>query len=563
MTLPSGAFFIDIALEDVDAKSPVDDTLATAIAEDLYYLKNNISGGGGSGGGFDWKVNGKLSSIRSRLPFRTIDGAWISASRTIANHAVFLELPGTSGTLEIDVRKYISPITPILEIEHQFESAISSISRAGASINTQSITRSTPQVSTQSISYWKTAISIDSIILLGSGKVRLNLATPTDADWKVGDYIKIDSATSGANNVTAKILFLNQDGGDNIVISNSGGVDQPAPAGNVNLQAFAYVLINPASTQFSAGEKALFASHTSGVNDGSFEIYKINQGANNIIVKNEVGVVQAGVAGTIDVLRFSYNYSSAVAADYVAGENALMASHTTPANNGNLPITNINLGGNNIVVYNPLGATQGGVAGTADTNRWIYALPNDPTTFFNAGEFINVIGATSSFNNGVFEVVEVSRSALDNLVVYNESGVTQGGAVGDLYHTRKILHFDSDLSAIYSTLSRVHIQNTSRGLADGVYDVVQVNRGGGANYNIVVEIEDAETQLSPAGRIELESKSIFSTRPTITYTGYKNQYSSNGVLDVTQKVIAANSMIAIDILQIPNGSPENLTVHIS
>jgi len=169
--LPSGATFIDIDLDQLDKKSPVDDDLMDAIGEDLYYLKNNLGGGGG-GGVLEWKVNGALNKLRRSLPFKRIDGAFVSAALTISRVRMFLENPGTAGTLECDIRKYKTPQTYIMGIDYQYTDSINSITQAGSASNTQSITLATPQVATQSITYWKSQINVQSMIYLGATCVK-------------------------------------------------------------------------------------------------------------------------------------------------------------------------------------------------------------------------------------------------------------------------------------------------------------------------------------------------------------------------------------------------------
>lgn len=562
MTLPSGAVFIDIALEQVDAKSPVDDVLMTSIDEDLYYLKNQLATS--SGGVYEWKVNGNLSSIASALPFRRIDAAFVMTARTLSGIGLFLDVPGTSGVLEVDVRKYRTPLTPIIGIDLQYSGSISSITRAGSSGSTQSIARATPQVNTQSISFWKSAINVNSVIYMGSNLWRYNLATAPDSDHKVGDSIKFASMTSGANNGTFTIVKINEDSGFNITIANSAGVAQTSAAGNAQLMAFAYTFTNPANASFVVGESAVFATHTTGANNGTFAIYAVNSGGNNLIIKNSAGVAQAGVAGTVDVLRFTYTLGATVSTDIQVGESALFATHTSAVNDGNLPVRAIS--GSTLTVYNVLGATQGGVAGTVNSNRWIYALGTDPSTSFSVGHTAYITGATSFLNNGIFTVVQINRLASNNLVFYNLLGATQVGAAGTITHTRRIIKFSSDQSAVFAvTTSRIAVKNIPDGaLLNKEYTVVEVNRGGGANFNIVINDSTglSVAQASPAGRVVFESRSVFSTRPTITIID-DLQIGTDGVLDTTEKTVAANRVLAMEILQLPSGNPQNLSVHVS
>lgn len=550
--------YISISSSQTAAKAPVDQTLMDDIRLDLDFLNTGVSASGVS----KFNVNGPLSVLRQSLPDRRRDGAIQTAAKTFSSYGVYLEKPGTSGTLEIDVRKYRTPNTPIIGIDYQYSQAINSIALAGSALNTQSISKATPQVATQSISFWKATINVSSIIAIGGGFWRYNLAAAVDADWAAGDYVTFASCTTGANNGLFQIQRLGDDGGNNVIIYNGNGVAQTGAAGTAQLMAMAYTLIDPADANFNPGESALFASHTTAANNGTFAIYGINKGGNNIIVKNSAGVVQAGVAGTCDALRWTYTYGSAVTAtDYVVGETANMASHTTSGNNGNLSIVGVNVGGNNIVVYNVSGALQAGVAGTANTNRWVYALPTDPTSSFSAGQTFVAVSTASSANAGTFTVKQINRSAINNLVVYNTIGVSQVGAAGTLNHTRRVIKFSADQSAIYSTASRAELRNLADQSALAAYDVVEVNRGGGSNFNIVVDSNAVTTQASPCGRVAIESRSLFSTRPSFSITN-DLVTATNGVFG-TEAVVSAGLLLGIEILQVPLGAPTNLVVQIN
>lgn len=565
MTFPSGASFLPITLEQLDRKSPVDEDLMTAIGEDLYYLLNQLAGGGSGTGVFDFKVNGNLGLLSNLLPFRRIDGAFVSAGQTLSRFGGHLEIPGVSGTLEFDVRKYRTPLTPVTGIDYQFQSSINSITKAGASGSTQSITRATPQVSTQSITFWKAAINIQSIISVNNNLWRYNLLTAPDSDWQVGDYVIFASATNAANNGIFQIVAINSDNFPSITVLNASGVAQTTAAGTANLQAFSYNLTNPANAAFVVGEKAAFASHTSALNDGSFTLYAVNSAGNNLIVKNSVGLVQGGAAGNINVLRFTYTLGATVSTDIVVGETALFAAHTSSANDGNLPVRAVS--GSTLTVYNVLGVIQGGVAGTVNSNRWIYALATDPSTSFVVGERFYADGVTSTDNSGTKTVVQINRSATNNLVVWNELGVTQAGAAGTATHTKRLIKFASDQSAIYTAaLSRIAL----RGVVDQKYvgalefTVLEVNRGGGANFNVVIEdlTGTGLSQANPAGRVVFESRSVFSTTPKVIVVD-DLQVTTTGVLDAAEKIIAAGRILMMEILSIPTGSPQNFTGYVA
>lgn len=564
MTLP-----FPIASSQTDFKSPIDDDLMDAIREDLDYLDSQV----GSIGNYPYqfKLNGPIGDVD--LPYRRIDGALVDFSRTFSSVHVYMENPGDSGDLEIDIRQYQTPNTLITALSRQYSAAISSITRAGSSLNTQSITAATTQISTQSITQFKSSINITSIILIGSGLVRYNLASQPDSHWVVGDSVTTASCTSGANDGNWTIVRVNDDNGNNIVVLNGAGVAQTGTAGTMRLNAWSYNFTNPVNAHFVAGEEALFASHSAGGNNGTLEMYAVNSGGNNIIVKETgaSGATQGGVAGTVDVLRWKYNLSSSAPSDYAVGESILAASHSSSVNDGTFPIVAVNDGGNNVVIYNIIGALQGGVAGTIDTYRWIYALPSNPTSSFSVGQSFVAKNTTSVVNSGTFVVKEINRSASNNLVIFNLSGTAQVGAAGTLEHTRMLVSFASDQSSIYNTTSRVSLKNTANLLNEEEYDVLEVNRGGGANFNVVVNMPTGLEQASPCGRVNFESKSLFSVRPVLTVatkttnaTERELQFTESATFHGTNATVAANKILAMEILEVPEGgNPSDITVQVN
>jgi hypothetical protein len=324
---------------------------------------------------------------------------------------------------------------------------------------------------------------------------------------------------------------------------------------------------------FTPGYSHVFASHTTGTNNGTFEVYKINQSGNNIWVFNTTGAAQAGVAGNANTSFWRYTFLAAVSTtDFSVGEKAKMASHTTGANNGNFTIIFLNYSAtNSIVVYNVAGVAQAGVAGTLNTNRWIYAMSTDPTADVSVGHDVRFASATNSLNNGLFTVVQINRLGTNNIVVYNESGVAQAGAVGNVTHTRKIIRFASDQSALLTTDSTVEMIDCpdslyNEGNADIGNRVLEVNRGGGANYNIVIYKDAGSLQSNPAGMLTIESKSIFNTAPTIgalPVSLRESRLQTTASIDFVSGQIPENTWLGMWISSVPGGSPENLTVSLS
>lgn len=560
-----------IASSQTDAKSPVDDALMDSIRQDLDYLETNLA----VSGAFDYqfKVNGYLSAIPAAR-YNRLDGALVSKDQTFQNCQIYLEEPGLGGTLSVDVRRYTKPNVLITALTRQFTSAINSIARTGSGISTQSISRATAQVNTQTITKFKSDLSTSSIVLVGPTSfnyVRYNFTAAVDSDWAVGDSVAFASHTNAANDGTFVIVQKNVDGGNNVVVVNASGVAQSGTAGTASLLAFKYNLTNPAASAFVAGETVHLATHTTGGNNGDLTIYAVNSGGNNIVVKNASGATQGGAVGTVDTNRWIYSFGSAVSVtDYVVGEKAHTTGHTSGNDDGDFVIKAVNSGGNNLHLFiSSGGVAQGGAAGTTNTNRWSYFFSVDPSSSVTAGDLVESASATSAANNGEFTVKQVNRTTSDNIVVYNVSGVAQGGAVGTMYSKLMLVKFAADQSATITTNSRIGIFGTQLATADGDYTVSQVNRGGGSNYNAVISHATATEQTGPCGRVVEESKSLFDTLPSIVIPASTDAFntthmnlSTNMVMNATRKIVPTGTLIAADIVTIPNGHPRNLVIQL-
>lgn len=563
----------NINLTDVDAQSPLDEDLMGAIRENLDRLDDAVSGSNRNEAFISFRLNGPLSMVPGGKA-RRVDSAYIAKEQTLTSCVLYLDRPGSGGSLEIDLRKVTTPNIPISAISHQFQATTDSIARAGTAYPTQSITRTAVQISTQSVTEWKDPINIASIISIGGGLWQYNLATALDSDWLVGDSVLVESCTSPGNNGSFVIVRINDYGSRSIVVANASGVAQTASAGTIKLKAFAYNFSNPAPDEYVVGEKAQFSAHTAAANNGQFVIYAVNSGGNNIVVKNADGANQESPGGTADVLRFSYNMTIPIGSDYVVGESVYASSHSSSQNNGVFKITAINAGGNNIQVYNPAGGVQGGAAGAIDTNRWIYAIPVNPTTGVAVGDTLEFEGHSSAYNNGAFVVKQVNRAATNNVVIYNESGVAQGGSSGTMTSRRKLIQFAADQASSISDGDFLEIEgcpsaayNTPQQSNLG-HEVLEVNRGGGANYNAVISVASGLTQESGAGWVYLVSRSIFTTRPKITVSPASgvSMGQTAARTNTTEPVIGENGALyageklALYILSVPSGNAETLSV---
>lgn len=545
-----------------DANSPVDDNLMDSIRLDLDYLDNVLSTQGAI---LSFNINGPLAKMS--VYKKAIDTVALYNPVQFTTARAVLKKSGVSGTLRMDLRRISSPRSPITGIDHFFEAVTQSIGNINPALATQSIQRSTPQIATQSITYAKAQANIQSIINVGTNLWRYNLDITPDVDWTTAQ-ITFASATAGGNNGTFPIVELNQSGFPSVVISNPSGVAQPGAAGTGQINIMSYNFVNPVSAQFTVGDQAVFASHTSGLNNGTFTIFKTNSGGNNIWVVN-IGATQGGVAGNANNLIWIYTFTVAAGADFAVGELAKFTSHTSGGNNGNLLVRSINTGGNNLYVYNTAGVAQAGVAGSVGTNRWSYGLSVDPAASITAGDTVQLEGHTNPANNLITTVKQVDRLATDNIIIYNVNGVVQGSAVGFVRTAKKIVKFATDQSANYTTgTSLVDLI----GLQDALYNynstvdsfpVLEQNHGGGANFNLVISAPGAASQASPAGYVYIESKSILTAPFNLAAdptANHSNRFTQVKTTSFVTGVIPDNTPIGLFILSMQSGDVRDLTV---
>jgi hypothetical protein len=563
-----------IALSQVDAKSPVDDNLMTSIKYNLDHLDQLLTQGGAPV--YVWNVNGELAMLPNGIAKR-VDMQFLHVAQQFTRVRVAQNTSGTSGKTEIDIRYHSNPKTPIVAITPQLSLNTNSIAQITPNLATQSIARATDPVATQSITRAKSSLSVQSIIGLGANLWRYNVSVSPDIDWKIGDSVTISGCTAGANNLITTIVEVNQSGFASIVVTNVSGVAQTAPAGTIELNCFSYNLVNPASVQFVVGEPVILSSHTNGLSNGTKTIYKTNAGGNNLWVKDPTGVTQGGVAGVVDTARWRYAYSAAVGTDFSVGQFVQFTGHSSAANNINAEIKALNVAGDNIIIVNASGVGQGSAAGVANTKRWKYTFSSNPSAEVLVADKVVMSGHTNPLNNGTFDVVEINNVTSDNIVIHNPAGVAQAGAAGQVNHTRKLVRFSSDQSLIYNLSSYIEIEGSSDANYNSTrfklpYKVLQVNRGGGANYNVVIEDATGGTQASPAGYVAVEAKSIFNladgSKPQVTSDMLG--LSPNGLLKSVYESAAFNvgaipqqTYIGLYILSVQSGRPRDLSIMLS
>jgi len=561
-----------INANQTDAKSPIDQDLMDSFRLNQEYLDSQV-GAGSAGGIVTFRVNGFLTRIKALLDIgggKKVDGGIVMNAVTFSNAKLYLEKGGLDGALEVDVLRHINLQHPISEIVAQYSGATQAVGRLGSALNTQAVSLATSTLNTQLINKPKPSQNIETITNIGgdSWLITFSGTTVLDDDYSIGDSITIAGATAGGNNGTFIINQINYDGLPSVVVTNASGVEQSLASGTGELELFEYEFNFLADDDFVVGEEVIMSGHTDGSNNGTFEIYKTNQGGNNIWVKN-VGATQGSAVGTVQCTRFVYVFS--VTPDdtqYIVGEKAEFSGHTSGNNNGKFIIRRVNEGGNNVYVSNSSGVTQGGSGGTAETLRWLYSTPVDFSSDATVGDTVKFSGHSSSNNDGTFTVLFVNRFTVDNLEVYNENGVVQAGVAGQITSGLKIVSFKEDFSANYlvdSSLVQLEGIASQSDDLDEEFLVKEINRGGFSNYNVVIDAPDLSEQSTSAGRVSNEARSIFLVRPRLEVAQVnqvRNFQTDTGATFVAGGV-PSDSVLTMDIVEVPEGLPSTCVLALS
>jgi hypothetical protein len=557
-----------IAPSQTDAKSPVDDDLMDSIREDLNYLYGLYSN---TAAAYEFRVNGPLAALIDGKAKRA-DIGYLSFDQAFTKIKASLSKPGTSGTLELDLRKVSQISVPIMSLLPKFSGSTQSITRASSSLSTQTIAQAAAPQAVQSISAFKSALNINRIYQVSGNTWAIVTSADMDADWSSG-HVYVTGATSGGNNGTFPIVSVASNGSYRLIfITNASGAAQSSAAGTVQLSAVKYALSNPADANaFAAGETMTVASCTAPVHNGTLTIYSINSGGSNVVVKSSAfagNFTQGSAAGTLSCHRWVYNFSATPSSTYyVVGETLNAASHTSGSNDGAaLPIKRIN--GNAITVLNASGLAQGGAAGTVQPNYWVYAFSSIPAGSIATSDGVNLEGHSNSVNDGSLSVKVISGN---NVTVYNASGVAQGAAAGTLTTHKKYISFTADQSSILSVGKWLEISdctddeyNSSESHRLG-FPITEVNFGGGANYNAVIDVPDGSSINNPDGYVFAYSETLLTETLAMDFDSVPLNSWITTVSDeiFIEQTLAEDTLVALYILETPAGDPRDLLVQIN
>lgn len=554
----------DIPDTDIDFKSPIDEFLMTTFRNNQRYNKCKAEEAAVSGGGnIEFKVNGNFNVLElGSFPDNglDLDGGFVSTPLTITRCALFILKQGDGGDFRFDINRSIYTEIPIWQIKNIFDANTQSVARGSAALDTQTIVNAEATQNTQLIDFAYPQIDIENIQQIqGASLFRINFDPDTvvlDPEvYAVGKYVIINGAGNPGNDGVFDIKRVNECGGVNIVVENISGVTEIPSNATVQPNFAKYFFTTAIPTNFAPGEQAVFAGHTDPTNDGTFEMFRVNEGGNNIVVaKGAVALVtQGGVAGTVDSLRWKYSFLNNVNDAFAIGEQALFAGHTDPANDGSLEILNKNVDASfNIIVYNTAGVAQPGIAGNVNTNRFVYALDSDPDGFFIIGDTAVMAGHTDPANDGNFTLVDVKYLGNNNVVVYNSAGVQQLAAGGTVEHLQKAIIFRDDQSANFeSGKSFATVADTANVNNEGQYLVVDQNRLAVSDFNIIVEMPSFVEQLGDAGCVEQETRSIFNDGEQTVVVDQDKQVEAFEA-NINSSLLGENTTLTLDVFEAPN-----------
>lgn len=274
------------------------------------------------------------------------------------------------------------------------------------------------------------------------------LAVADATAYKVGENMVATGHTLAANDGIFTIDDVNASGNDLVIYNNSPGADtQGAPLGAVDTERYVYTFPAPVSAlDYLVGQTCNASSHTSGLNDGMFEIVELNESGNNLVIRNPAGVSQAGVAGVVNTNLWTYALD-AVPADVTVGDILRFENHTSSANDLNAEVIEIaRSGGNNVVIFNEVGAVQAGVAGEVLSELMILEFFIDQSAFYDLATFSSIAGLSGIPNadmNGQFAVEEINYNFGFNIVIKNILGTVFSDPIGEV---------ETEIRSLFSTL---------------------------------------------------------------------------------------------------------------
>jgi uncharacterized delta-60 repeat protein len=321
---------------------------------------------------------------------------------------------------------------------------------------------------------------------------------------------------------------------------------------------------------FVPGEKFLSASHTLAANNGQGTIYKVNQGGNNIWCKIPAGAVQTSAVGNVNTNRWKYATNVIPSNQLVVGEKAKMAGHTTAANNGNFFIRIVESNGITVYNEAGVAqAGVVGTINTNRWTYQVTEDPTTNNNL-QSGDLVRAVNFVTAANNGNFTVLAVTSSLVtiyNEAGVAQTSSNSLGELISEKKILRFASDNSSNIGLDSFLELNLTQDNTYYLTASKNYQVFQVNRGGG--FNAVIKEIATGRQLGKMGYVEIESRSIFTTLPVIpaepmTLTGGRKARAGTFGAVFNGMPVPADTYLSVWILEnFTDNVAKDLTVIIS
>ena len=526
--------FQDIPDTDVDFKSPVDEFLMTTIRNNQRFNKCKAEEAAVSGGGnIEFKVNGPFDLLNlGSTPENgeNLDGGFVAEPLTLSRCALFILDQGVGGNFRFNIRRSSYLETPIKEIKNIFSANTQSVARGSAALATQTVVNAEATQNSQLIDFAFPSIDVENMIQIqGAFQFQTNFDPDTvtlDPDiYAPGNYIVIEGFSNATNNGVFEIQEINRCGGVNIIVENLSGVTEIPTSGTVKPNAAKYFFTTAVPSNFVPGEDAVFDGHTDPTNDGTFTIFRTNDGGNNIVVLKGATllVTQGSPGGTVESLRWRYSFLNTANDAFVVGEVAEFTGHngaqlidsvslvagsdwsynvspTTPLLPTSLIGKSVTFSGMtnaaNDGVFTIIAVNNGGVASIVVTNGAGVA----------EGPGSTGVAVYANENNGSFEILSKNDDSSFNVTVYNPTGEPQPGISGQVDTNRFVYALDADPDGFFLVGDTAVMSGHNDPANDGQFTLVDVKYLG--NNNVVVYNAAGVQQLVPSGTTEHLQKAI-------------------------------------------------------
>ena len=440
-------------------------------------------------------VSGELDVLRSMLPQgagNAISSIVLSDAFTPVRARVALGEEGISGTLEVDVTAQTDVGHEIVSIQSQYTSDVSATAKF-PNLTGTGITRSVGDASFISVAYSLTAFTITRIAVVEPGNAT--------GERTIGTVTTVNRMFVKFNRTTAM------------------------------------------PDEYTAGDYVIIGGTSAAANNGTFQILEVDYlGVNGSLLLANPNCEDALAGGSGNLQLFTFNSSTALNAEFVAGENVIISGFTgnNVGLNGTHVISAVNDGGNNLKAKIQGGSSSSLTTGRASCTRIRYSGTGSISTdAFVAGESIVITGASNAANNGTFVIARLETNVV---IISNSAAVANSGATFTIASqrlvysdtsnpaTNNILPLGDDAIAISDGPSTNAANVWGDNAGGRVKPVVGRNVTGFGGHNVVFYVPNGVADTTADVRIHSAKAQLnLSANYSSIYTANQSLIKLNGI----------------------------------